>query len=379
MLPRANSKAPPKPNSRRPPPPPPTLTWDGSRPRRPADHEAETDYTRYIGVLRSGYEQLARDVDRWNEKHSTNFEVKCATPVEKTPRLKPVVSSSVEAVALVECTTPRSGSDNDKSTGYDVRERAASADARSKTKPKTPEHVSQWSSSVSSKKVNVSPRIDVESLKPTKVYRQPGRSGWGAHTVSATRNNPTFVNRLIILPPLEDTKQPERSPRENVAPPAIFLTEDARRPGKRSERSPGENIASNSVTSDRMTPPKKRQTQSDVRNIFAVPRIPGRAKGAVYRRNIHSFSRLKPMYGRYSVNRTHGHARFSPYRALPRISGKRKAQESLLVSQFSAGERSLSDMTDVPQIRNLLEKRLEKLWFGAKTKFQMLSGKRRTD
>ena len=375
MLPRANSKAPPKANSRLPPPPPPTLTWDGTRRRRPADHGAETDYTRYIGALRSGYEQLARDVDRWNEKHSTNFEVKCATPVEKTPRLKPVVSSSVESVALVESTTPRSGSGKDKSTDYDVRERAASADAQSKTKPKAPGHVSQWSSS---KKVNVSPRVDVESLKPTKVYRQPGRSGWGAHTVPITRNNPTFVNRLIILPPLEDTKEPERSV-ENVAPTPIFLTEDASRPGKRSERSPGENIASNSLNSDRMTPPKKRQTQSDVRHIFAVPRIPRRTKDAAYRRSVRSFSRVKPMSGRYSVNRTHGHARFSPYRTLPRISGKRKAQESLLVSQYSAGERSLSDMTDVPKLRNLLEKRLEKLWFGAKTKFQMLSGKRRTD
>ncbi|KAI0237775.1 hypothetical protein LSAT2_011629 [Lamellibrachia satsuma] len=383
MLPRANSKAPPKPRV----PPPPTATRDEPRRRRSSQQPAETNYTQYVGVLRSEYEQLAKNVDRWNEKYSTKSEIKRDSPIEKTPRIKAVdQSSGAESVTLTERTSPISRLDDDKLPECVDGDVIQSADAQSKTKPKTPEHVSQWSNSVSSRKLSVSPRIGIESLRPMKVMRQQRQVSWGTHTNFITRNNPTFVNRLIPLPPLVDAKgtvekRPQRSPRENVEPNALVEIEDTRRPGKRSERSPRENVAENSSehepqNSDRMTPPKKRQTQSDVRNIFAVPRIPRRTKD---RRSVHGFSRLKPISGRYAVNRAHGlgRARWVPYRPLPRISGKRQTNDYLMLSQYSAGERSQSDMTEVPKLRTLLEKRLEKLWFGAKTKFQMLSGKRR--
>ena len=373
---RANSKAPPRPVV----PPPPTATWNESKRTRPRQQTAENDYKSYVGVLRSEYEQLARNVDRWNEKQSRKCETKRDSPDNKTSKVKHISPNTSDDSIRPERNTP--------TTSLGNRTRIKPEDAKSKT----PENISQWTNTPPSTiklpdrtmtndmsvfgVASVSPRIDIESLKPTKVIRQ-GHASWNMHTHSVASNNPKFVNRLIPLPPLEDArsttgKRPERSPREMDASNSAVAIKNDIRPGKRSERSPRKDIAVNLSEHDRkcdpVAPSKKRQTQSDVRNIFSVPRIP--------RRSFRNFSRLKPLPGRYSISRVHGRVRWSPYRCLPRISGKRHAN-GYLSSQYSAGDRSLPYVTEVPKIRTLLETRLEKLWFGAKMKFITLSGKRR--
>ena len=371
---RANSKAPPRPVA----PPPPTATWNESKRTRPRQQTAENDYKSCVGVLRSEYEQLARNVDRWNEKQSRKCETKRDSPEIKTSKVKHVSPNTSDESIRPGRNTP--------TTSLGNRTITKPEDAKSKT----PETISQWTDNVRTRKqpdrtvtnnsvfgvASVSPRIDIESLKPTKVIRQ-GHPGWNIHKHSVAPNVPKFVNRLIPLPPLEDTRKPtgkrlERSPPDMVASESSVEVKNDVGPGKRSERSPREDITvklpEHDRNSDLMAPSKKRQTQSDVRNIFSIPRIP--------RRSFRNVSRLKPLHGRYSISRVHGRMRWSPYRCLPRISGKRHAN-GYLSSQYSAGERSLPYMTEVPKIRTLLETRLDKLWFGAKMKFIILSGKRR--